>query len=128
MRDMLLPQGAAAARRVSADNFSCRLSRTRRRLRPRDARGHEGRTARRRIIMKYLLLKHYRGAPDAVNCVPMDQWTSQEIDAHMQYMNDFAARLEKTGEFVAGEALSPDGAWVRYDGEGRPPVVDGPFA
>ena len=26
------------------------------------------------------------------------------------------------------QALSPDGVWVRYDGEGRPPVTDGPFA
>jgi hypothetical protein len=43
-------------------------------------------------------------------------------------MNDFAARLEETGEFVDGQALAPDGMWVRYDGEGRPPVVDGPFA
>jgi hypothetical protein len=24
--------------------------------------------------------------------------------------------------------VAPEGAWVRYDGEGRPPVVDGPFA
>jgi hypothetical protein len=22
----------------------------------------------------------------------------------------------------------PEGAWVRYDGEGKPPVTDGPFA
>ncbi|MFF1840107.1 YciI family protein, partial [Streptomyces sp. NPDC058231] len=44
------------------------------------------------------------------------------------YMNDFAARLEKTGEFVDGQALAPEGTWVRYDGEGRPPVTDGPFA
>lgn len=27
-----------------------------------------------------------------------------------------------------GQALAPEGAWVRYDGEGRPPVTDGPFA
>ena len=26
-------------------------------------------------MTKYLLLKHYRGAPEAVNDVPMDQWT-----------------------------------------------------
>ena len=78
--------------------------------------------------MKYLLLKHYRGAPEPADWVPMDQWTSEEVDAHVKYMYDFGARLEKTGEFVAGEAVSPDGAWVRYDGEGRPPVVDGPFA
>ena len=43
-------------------------------------------------------------------------------------MADFATRLEGTGEFVDGQALSPDGLWVRYDGEGRPPVTDGPFA
>jgi hypothetical protein len=49
-------------------------------------------------MAKYLLLKHYRGAPPAVNDVPMDQ------------------------------ALSPDGVWVRSDDEGRPPVTDGPFA
>jgi hypothetical protein len=31
------------------------------------------------------------------------------------------------GEFVDTQALAPDGAFVRYDGEGRPPVTDGPF-
>jgi len=79
-------------------------------------------------MAKYLLLKHYRGAPAAVNDVPMEQWSPDEISAHVQYMTDFAARLERTGEFVDGQALAPDGMWVRYDGEGRPPVTDGPFA
>jgi hypothetical protein len=79
--------------------------------------------------MKYLLLKHYRGGPiPAVDWVPMDQWTPGEVDAHVQFMRDFAARLEGTGEFVDAQALSPEGAFVRYDGEGRPPVTDGPFA
>lgn len=53
-------------------------------------------------MAKYLLLKHYRGAPAPVNNVPMDQWTPQEISAHVQYMNDLAAKLEETGEFVEG--------------------------
>jgi hypothetical protein len=79
-------------------------------------------------MAKYLLLKHYRGAPTPVNDVPMDRWTQDEINAHLKYMDDFAARLERTGEYVDGQALSPEGAWVRYDGEGRPPVTDGPFA
>ena len=69
-------------------------------------------------MAKYLLLKHYRGAPTPVNDVPMDQWTPEEVSAHMQYMHDFAARLEGTGEFVDGQALSPEGTFVRYDGEG----------
>jgi hypothetical protein len=78
--------------------------------------------------VKYLLLKHYRGNPAAVNDVPMDQWTPEEVDAHIQYMRDFAKRLEGTGEYVGEQALSPEGRFVRSDGEGRPPLVDGPFA
>ncbi|WP_114558530.1 YciI family protein [Desertihabitans aurantiacus] len=77
--------------------------------------------------MKYLLLKHYRGAPKGVNDHPMDTWSPQEVSDHIQYMDDFAKRLATTGEYVDGQALSPEGAFVRYDGEGRPPVTDGPF-
>lgn len=76
-------------------------------------------------MAKYLLLKHYRGAPAPVNDVPA---TPEEWSAHIQYMRDFAKRLEATGEFVEEHALSPQGTWVRYDGEGKPPVTDGPFA
>jgi len=79
--------------------------------------------------VKYLLLKHYRGGPSpAVDFVPMDRWTPEEVDAHVQYMRDFAARLRETGEFVDAQALAPEGTFVRYDGEGQPPVTDGPFA
>ena len=80
-------------------------------------------------MAKYLLLKHYRGGPTpAAPFAPMDEWTPDEVDAHMQFMRDFAGRLEESGEFVDGQALSTDGAFVRYDGAGRPPVTDGPFA
>ncbi|MGW4379811.1 YciI family protein [Kitasatospora sp. NPDC004531] len=79
-------------------------------------------------MAKYLLLKHYRGNPQAVNCVPMDEWTPAEVTAHIQYMNDLADRLRDSGEFVDAQALAPRGTWVRSDGEGRPPVTDGPFA
>jgi hypothetical protein len=79
-------------------------------------------------MAKYLLLKHYRGALEPLNCAPMDQWTPEEVSAHIKYMQDFAAKLEQTGEFVDAQALAPEGTWVRYDGEGRPPVTDGPFA
>jgi hypothetical protein len=79
-------------------------------------------------MAKYLLLKHYRGNQPSVNDAPMDQWTPDEVDAHMQYMRDFADRLQDSGEFVDSQALSPDGMWVRFDGVGKPPVTDGPFA
>ncbi len=32
-------------------------------------------------MAKYLLLEHYRGAPSAVNDVPMEKWTPEEISA-----------------------------------------------
>lgn len=79
-------------------------------------------------MAKYLLLKHYRGAPAPENNVPMDEWTPEEVDAHIKFMQDFGARLEATGELVGAEAVAPEGLWVRYDGEGKPPVTDGPFA
>ncbi|MFE9609930.1 YciI family protein [Streptomyces sp. NPDC006012] len=79
-------------------------------------------------MAKYLLLKHYRGAPASANDVPMSQWTPEEITAHIRYMQDLAVRLEGTGELVGAEAVAPEGTWVQYGGEGRPPVTDGPFA
>lgn len=79
-------------------------------------------------MTKYLLLKHYRGAPASGNDVPMDRWTPEEVSAHVQFMVDFATKLEGTGEFVDHQALAPEGTFVRYGGEGRPPVTDGPFA
>jgi hypothetical protein len=79
-------------------------------------------------MAKYLLLKHYVGAPDPVNNVPMDKWTPEEVSAHMQFMHDFGNRLQANGELVDAQALAPEGAWVQYGGEGRPPVTDGPFA
>ena len=80
-------------------------------------------------MAKYLILKHYRGGPTPyVAFEPLDRWAPDKVDAHMKYMHDFAAKLQETGEFVDGQALSPEGTFVRYDGEGRPPVTDGPFA
>ena len=58
-------------------------------------------------MAKYFLLKHYRGAPAPVKDVPMEQWTPGEVEAHVQFMRDFAARLEGTGEFVDGQRSRP---------------------
>ncbi|MFD6446287.1 YciI family protein [Promicromonospora sp. NPDC060204] len=82
-------------------------------------------------MAKYLLLKHYRrGGPAWLpgTDVPMDQWTPEEITEHIDYMRRFADKLTESGEFVSEGALAPEGTFVRYDGEGRPPVTDGPFA
>lgn len=82
-------------------------------------------------MAKYLILKHYRHsgpAPVPGTEVMMDQWTPEEITAHIDYMSRFAEKLTERGEFVSEGALLPEGTFVRYDGEGRPPVTDGPFA
>ena len=35
---------------------------------------------------KYLLLKHYRGAPEPHRPVPpMDQWAPEDVEAHMAF-------------------------------------------
>lgn len=79
-------------------------------------------------MAKYLLLKHYRGAPAPANDVPMDQWAPQEVTDHIRFMQQLADRLQESGEFVDAQALAPTGTFVRFDGPGRPAVTDGPFA
>ena len=79
-------------------------------------------------MTKYLLLKHYRGAPAPDNDVPMSEWSQDEITAHIAYMQQLADRLEASGEFVDAQALSPEGLFVKYAGADLPPVTDGPFA
>jgi hypothetical protein len=54
------------------------MSRIAERLRPWSKRGHHGPHRIEEYMMaKYLLLKHYRGAPAPVNDVPMDRWTEE---------------------------------------------------
>lgn len=81
-------------------------------------------------MAKYLLLKHYRGGPEQMPnaCIPMHEWTTQEIDDHMAFMDHVADVLRERGEFVDGQAVSPEGTFVRFEAEGKPPVTDGPFA
>lgn len=81
-------------------------------------------------MAKYLLLKHYRGGPQppTQEDVPMDQWDPQEVTDHIGFMGHLASSLREQGEFVSAQALSPDGTFVRFGGEGKAPVTDGPFA
>jgi hypothetical protein len=78
---------------------------------------------------KYLLLKHYNGGPEPLpGCVPMSEWTPEEVSAHIAFQHDVVRTLTERGEFVDAQGLSPEGAYVRYGGPGAAPVVtDGPF-
>ena len=79
---------------------------------------------------KYLFLKHYRTgqAPHPNAAHPMNEWTPEEIAAHIAFMDRMIEDLKASGQFVGSEALAPRGTFVRYGGEGKPPVTDGPFA
>jgi hypothetical protein len=77
---------------------------------------------------KFLLLKHYVGGPEPVDCAPMSEWTPEEIDAHIKFQLETGRMLTERGEMVDAQGLSPDGAWVRYGGpDAAPVVIDGPF-
>jgi hypothetical protein len=78
---------------------------------------------------KYLLLKHYRGGPQPHHLVPpMDQWAPEDVEAHMAFLHHVGELLEKNGEFVDAQALTPAQTWVRYGGPDAAPVTsDGPL-
>jgi hypothetical protein len=77
---------------------------------------------------KYLLLKHYNGGPEAhENCVPMNEWTPDEIQAHIEFQRHVGRMLQDSGEFVDAQGLAPTGTYVRFGGRDAAPVTDGPF-
>jgi len=77
---------------------------------------------------KYLLLKHYGGGPQPHRPVPpIDQWAPEDVDAHMAFQGHVIEVLEKSGEYVDAQALTPERTWVRYGGPDAAPVTtDGP--
>ena len=78
---------------------------------------------------KYLLLKHYRGGPEPHRPVPpMDQWAPEDVEAHMAFQRHVSELLERNGEYVDVQALTPARTWVRYGGPDAAPVTtDGPL-
>jgi hypothetical protein len=77
-------------------------------------------------MTKYLLVVDYQ--PGVVD-KPMDEWTPDEIKAHMDYYGALNKELTERGELVDGIALTgPALAKVVTAGNGAPVVTDGPFA
>lgn len=69
-------------------------------------------------MTRYILFKHYRGAPAASNDSPMSDWSDKEIQDHIAFMDQFAEQLKSTGEYVDSQALSPDAEFVRAGADG----------
>ncbi|MEU8038968.1 YciI family protein [Streptosporangium sp. NPDC049078] len=78
--------------------------------------------------MKYMILMQFSGQmKDAVP--PIDTWPVEDVQAHIQFMQDTNGKLVESGEFVDGQGLAaPDQAKIVRAGEGGAAVVtDGPF-
>ena len=77
---------------------------------------------------KYLLLKHYRGGPEQYRPFPpMDEWEPEDVEAHMTFLRNIRATLQESGEYVDGQALTPERTWVRWGGPDAAPVTtEGP--
>ena len=56
-------------------------------------------------MAKYLLLKHYRGAKP-IDCAPMDQWTPDEVTAHIAFMRQVVHRLGQTIVMVTHDPIA----------------------
>jgi hypothetical protein len=80
-------------------------------------------------MAKYLLLKHYGYGPEQMpNHTPMNEWTPEEIAAHIAFQHQVVAELKDRGEFVDAQGVGPEVSYVRYGGKDAAPVVtDGPY-
>ena len=78
--------------------------------------------------MRFMLLQNYGHANES-GCPPMDQWSPEDIRAHIEFQQVLNQELLGTGELVDAAGLaSPDQAkFVCWDGKGTPVVTDGPF-
>lgn len=77
--------------------------------------------------MKFMLMMN---APRGNGDWGVEQWPVADLQAHIAFMMDFAAQLQKSGELVAAEGLASPGEArvVRVGDGGAPEVTDGPFA
>jgi hypothetical protein len=107
------------------------MSRTGRRLRPStygadDGAADDGSQDRETEMPKYLLGTTFEPGADPT---PMEEWTEEEVTAHLNYYEILGRKLVESGELVDSTILTgPDRAKVVRSGPGGEPVVtDGPF-
>jgi hypothetical protein len=57
-------------------------------------------------------------------------WKPEEIQAHIGFMKQLNAELKAAGELVGAEGLDfpPKPKIVKFRGNGKPTITDGPFA
>ena len=77
--------------------------------------------------MRYMLMMH---APRGTGEYQVNQWTPDELRAHVGFMHDLNRELTESGELVSAQGLAAPGEakLVRAGKNGVPAVTDGPFA
>ena len=77
--------------------------------------------------MKFMMMMNM---PHGTGDYQISQWTPEALTAHIRFMKDLNRDLQKSGEFVDAQGLTPPGqAQIVKVGTGGAPVVsDGPFA
>jgi hypothetical protein len=77
--------------------------------------------------MRYMLLQNY--AEPESGCLPMTEWSPEDIKAHIEFQQALNAELAETGELVDAQGLAgPDRArFVVSDGATAPVITDGPY-
>src|SRR6478735_3716578 len=80
-----------------------------------------------RAMTRYLIITDFQ---PGVAGTPIEEWSPNEITAHLDYYRAIHRELVESGELVASEVLTPPNAAkvVTSDGVGAPLVTDGPFA
>ena len=77
--------------------------------------------------MRFMLLQNYGEVGSG--CLPMSEWSPQDIKAHIEFQQALNQELIESGELVDAQGLAgPDQAkFVVSDGTGAPVVTDGPY-
>lgn len=78
--------------------------------------------------MKFMLMMNNSRAQGGDYAVV--NWAPHDFKAHIEFMKDFARKLQAAGEWVDGQGLASPGQAriVRAGKNGAPEVTDGPFA
>ena len=76
--------------------------------------------------MKFILMMN---APRGSGDWQVNQWTPDELKAHIGFMLDLNKELTKSGELAGAEGLAPpeQAKVVRAGKNGVPAITDGPF-
>jgi len=77
--------------------------------------------------MRFMLLQNY--GPVESGCVPMSEWSPEDIKAHIEFQQALNSELAELGELVDAQGLAgPEMArFVVSDGMSAPVITDGPY-